>query len=146
MLCIKVYICNQCTRCKLPISLLCLKFRYVREAGGLCIADEIQVGFGRGGKHFWMFEQQGEKLFILHILLMLGECVVLFPSLSVYEFPEHCHMYTIYMQVLCLMLLQWPRGLEMATQYLQLSPVRKLLNCTIPLRHQFSPVCVRSCK
>ena len=34
--------------------------RYVREAGGLCIADEVQVGFGRAGKHFWMFEEHGE--------------------------------------------------------------------------------------
>ena len=35
-------------------------FRYVREAGGLCIADEVQVGFGRSGKHFWLFEEHGE--------------------------------------------------------------------------------------
>ena len=33
--------------------------RYVREAGGVCIADEVQVGFGRCGKHFWAFESQG---------------------------------------------------------------------------------------
>ncbi len=31
----------------------------VREHGGLCIADEVQTGFGRAGAHFWMFEQQG---------------------------------------------------------------------------------------
>ncbi len=34
-------------------------FRYVREAGGVCIADEVQVGFGRVGSHFWGFETQG---------------------------------------------------------------------------------------
>ena len=34
--------------------------RYVREAGGVCIADEVQVGFGRAGKHFWAFESQGK--------------------------------------------------------------------------------------
>ena len=28
----------------------------IREAGGLCIADEIQTGFGRIGEHFWAFE------------------------------------------------------------------------------------------
>jgi ethanolamine-phosphate phospho-lyase len=33
-------------------------YQYVREAGGLCIADEVQVGFGRAGKCFWMFEDQ----------------------------------------------------------------------------------------
>ncbi len=32
---------------------------YVRSAGGLCVIDEVQVGFGRAGTHFWAFEQQG---------------------------------------------------------------------------------------
>ena len=31
-------------------------YQYVRDAGGLCIADEVQTGFGRTGKHFWAFE------------------------------------------------------------------------------------------
>ena len=30
----------------------------VRAAGGLCIADEVQTGFGRLGTHFWAFEAQ----------------------------------------------------------------------------------------
>ena len=34
-------------------------FGYVRDAGGVCIADEVQVGFGRVGSHFWGFETQG---------------------------------------------------------------------------------------
>jgi 4-aminobutyrate aminotransferase-like enzyme len=34
-------------------------YRYVRAAGGVCIADEVQVGFGRLGTHFWGFETQG---------------------------------------------------------------------------------------
>ncbi|NNG17859.1 MAG: aminotransferase class III-fold pyridoxal phosphate-dependent enzyme [Gemmatimonadales bacterium] len=34
-------------------------YRLVRETGGVCIADEIQVGFGRVGSHFWGFETQG---------------------------------------------------------------------------------------
>ncbi|XP_050504814.1 alanine--glyoxylate aminotransferase 2-like [Diabrotica virgifera virgifera] len=29
----------------------------VRSAGGVCIADEVQVGFGRIGKHWWAFQQ-----------------------------------------------------------------------------------------
>ncbi len=33
-------------------------YRHVRSAGGLCIADEVQVGFGRVGSHFWGFERQ----------------------------------------------------------------------------------------
>ncbi|KAJ6699390.1 ALANINE--GLYOXYLATE AMINOTRANSFERASE 2-like protein 3 MITOCHONDRIAL-LIKE ISOFORM X1 [Salix purpurea] len=31
----------------------------VKKAGGLCIADEVQAGFGRMGSHFWGFETQG---------------------------------------------------------------------------------------
>jgi 4-aminobutyrate aminotransferase-like enzyme/Ser/Thr protein kinase RdoA (MazF antagonist) len=34
-------------------------FHHVREAGGVCIADEVQVGFGRVGTHFWGFQTQG---------------------------------------------------------------------------------------
>ncbi|MFA5905931.1 MAG: aminotransferase class III-fold pyridoxal phosphate-dependent enzyme, partial [Desulfobacula sp.] len=33
-------------------------FRHVRNAGGLCIADEVQTGFGRVGTRFWAFELQ----------------------------------------------------------------------------------------
>jgi 4-aminobutyrate aminotransferase-like enzyme/Ser/Thr protein kinase RdoA (MazF antagonist) len=33
-------------------------YRHVRAAGGVCIADEVQVGFGRLGTHFWGFETQ----------------------------------------------------------------------------------------
>ena len=40
------------------LIVLCCFPRHVHEAGGLCIADEIQVGFGRIGKHFWGFEAQ----------------------------------------------------------------------------------------
>ena len=33
-------------------------YRYVREAGGVCIADEVQTGFGRVGTHLWGYELQ----------------------------------------------------------------------------------------
>lgn len=33
-------------------------FRHVRDAGGVVIADEVQVGFGRSGSHYWAFETQ----------------------------------------------------------------------------------------
>jgi 4-aminobutyrate aminotransferase-like enzyme/Ser/Thr protein kinase RdoA (MazF antagonist) len=42
-----------------PPGYLTEVYRYVRGAGGLCIADEVQVGFGRLGTHFWGFETQG---------------------------------------------------------------------------------------
>ena len=34
-------------------------YEHVRAAGGLCVADEVQTGFGRTGTHFWGFETQG---------------------------------------------------------------------------------------
>ena len=42
-----------------PEGYLATAFRHVRAAGGLCIADEVQTGFGRAGAHFWAFETQG---------------------------------------------------------------------------------------
>ncbi|XP_016148353.1 alanine--glyoxylate aminotransferase 2, mitochondrial [Sinocyclocheilus grahami] len=31
-------------------------YQLVREKGGICIADEVQTGFGRTGSHFWGFQ------------------------------------------------------------------------------------------
>jgi 4-aminobutyrate aminotransferase-like enzyme len=33
-------------------------YKIVHDAGGICIADEVQVGFGRVGSHWWAFELQ----------------------------------------------------------------------------------------
>jgi 4-aminobutyrate aminotransferase-like enzyme len=41
-----------------PPGYLAEVYRHVRAAGGVCIADEVQVGFGRLGTHFWGFETQ----------------------------------------------------------------------------------------
>ena len=43
----------------LPEGYLAAVYAHVRAAGGLCIADEVQVGFGRVGDAFWGFELQG---------------------------------------------------------------------------------------
>ena len=43
----------------LPEGYLHEAYARVRAAGGLCIADEVQVGFGRMGTSFWGFEQSG---------------------------------------------------------------------------------------
>lgn len=42
-----------------PPDYLATSFDAVRSVGGLCISDEVQVGFGRLGTHFWGFEQAG---------------------------------------------------------------------------------------
>jgi alanine-glyoxylate transaminase/(R)-3-amino-2-methylpropionate-pyruvate transaminase len=41
------------------LNYLAEAYRVVREHGGLCIADEVQTGFGRTGEHFWGFENYG---------------------------------------------------------------------------------------
>jgi alanine-glyoxylate transaminase/(R)-3-amino-2-methylpropionate-pyruvate transaminase len=42
-----------------PQGYLKQTYEHVRAAGGVCIADEVQTGFGRTGTHFWGFETQG---------------------------------------------------------------------------------------
>ena len=43
----------------LPDGYLQGAYRAVRAAGGVCVADEVQVGFGRTGHWTWCFESQG---------------------------------------------------------------------------------------
>jgi 4-aminobutyrate aminotransferase-like enzyme/Ser/Thr protein kinase RdoA (MazF antagonist) len=43
----------------LPPGYLEAAYAIVRDAGGVCIADEVQTGLGRIGTHFWAFESQG---------------------------------------------------------------------------------------
>jgi 4-aminobutyrate aminotransferase-like enzyme len=44
-------------------------YRHVRAAGGVCIADEVQTGFGRMGDNFWAFEGHG----VVPDILVLGK-------------------------------------------------------------------------
>ncbi|WP_314386529.1 aminotransferase [Pseudomonas brenneri] len=43
----------------LPPGYLQQVYALVRARGGVCIADEVQVGYGRMGHFFWGFEEQG---------------------------------------------------------------------------------------
>src|SRR5262249_21902254 len=56
------FICEAALGCGaqiiLPDNYLQEAYRYVRAAGGVCIADEVQTGLGRVGSHFWAFEMQ----------------------------------------------------------------------------------------
>jgi 4-aminobutyrate aminotransferase-like enzyme len=57
------FLCESILSCAgqvvLPRGYLAEAYRHVRAAGGVCIADEVQVGFGRVGTHTWAFETQG---------------------------------------------------------------------------------------
>jgi len=44
---------------ELPEGFLAKAYQYIREAGGLCISDEVQVGCGRMGTTFWGFQLHG---------------------------------------------------------------------------------------
>ena len=41
-----------------PAGYLKQAYEHIRAAGGLCICDEVQTGFGRTGQAFWGFESQ----------------------------------------------------------------------------------------
>ena len=43
----------------LPPGYLEGTYKQIRNFGGICIADEVQVGFGRIGSHFWGFQAHG---------------------------------------------------------------------------------------
>ena len=57
------FICESIISCggqiELPDHYLEMAYAMVREAGGICIADEVQVGCGRVGKQFWGFQLHG---------------------------------------------------------------------------------------
>ncbi|GAB7005971.1 aminotransferase [Nocardioides sp. AN3] len=56
----------------LPDGYLAGVFDRVRALGGLCISDEVQMGYGRLGHHFWGFEQQGAVPDIITVAKAMG--------------------------------------------------------------------------
>jgi 4-aminobutyrate aminotransferase-like enzyme/Ser/Thr protein kinase RdoA (MazF antagonist) len=56
----------------LPDGYLDTVYAAVREHGGLAIADEVQVGYGRLGEWFWGFEQQGVVPDIVTVAKAMG--------------------------------------------------------------------------
>jgi 4-aminobutyrate aminotransferase-like enzyme/Ser/Thr protein kinase RdoA (MazF antagonist) len=56
----------------LPDGYLEKVYTAVREHGGLAIADEVQVGYGRLGEWFWGFEQQGVVPDIVTVAKAMG--------------------------------------------------------------------------
>ncbi len=68
-----------------PPGYLCEVYKHVRAAGGVCIADEVQVGFGRLGTHFWGFETQDAVPDIVVLGKPIGNA---FPLAAVVTTPE----------------------------------------------------------
>ncbi|CAN5579847.1 N/A [soil metagenome] len=60
-------------------------YAHARAAGGLCIADEVQAGFGRTGTHYWGFETQGVIPDIVTMAKGIGNG---FPLAAVVTTPE----------------------------------------------------------
>lgn len=59
----------------------------VRAAGGVCIADEVQTGFGRVGTKFWAFELQDVVPDIVTVGKPIGNghplaCVITTPKIA----------------------------------------------------------------
>ena len=59
---LSAFICESILSCGgqvvLPDGYLREVYQLVRAAGGVCIADEVQTGFGRAGSHFHAFQTQ----------------------------------------------------------------------------------------
>ena len=68
-----------------PENYLKEAYRHVRAAGGVCVADEVQVGFGRLGTHLWGFETQGAVPDIAVFGKPIGNA---FPLAAVVTTPE----------------------------------------------------------
>ncbi|CAI7925798.1 unnamed protein product, partial [Closterium sp. NIES-54] len=56
-----------------------LVYESIRAAGGVCIADEVQTGFGRTGSHYWGFETQGVTPDIVTMAKLPRLTIPLFP-------------------------------------------------------------------
>jgi len=56
----------------LPDGYLAAVYDAVRAHGGLAVADEVQVGYGRLGEWFWGFEQQGVVPDIVAVAKAMG--------------------------------------------------------------------------
>ncbi|XP_066100415.1 alanine--glyoxylate aminotransferase 2, mitochondrial isoform X1 [Saccopteryx bilineata] len=68
-----------------PQGFLKEAFELVRERGGVCIADEVQTGFGRLGSHFWGFQTHGVLPDIVTMAKGIGNG---FPMAAVVTTPE----------------------------------------------------------
>jgi len=71
-----------------PDGFLSAAYDHVRQAGGVCIADEVQTGFGRMGTHYWGFETQGVVPDIVTLAKGIGNGA---PLAAVITTPDIAH-------------------------------------------------------
>jgi 4-aminobutyrate aminotransferase-like enzyme len=88
---VAAFLCESLLSCGgqivLPEGYLESAYEAVRAAGGVCVADEVQVGFGRVGSHLWAFETQGVVPDIVTLGKPIGNgfplaCVVTRPEIA----------------------------------------------------------------
>lgn len=83
-----------------PPGYLRTAYARARAAGALCVADEVQAGFGRIGKAFWGFAQDGVVPDIVTLGKPMGNghpmgAVVTTPAIAA-EFAERWHFFSTF--------------------------------------------------
>lgn len=73
----------------LPDGYLASVYAAVRASGGLCVADEVQVGYGRLGEWFWGFEQQSVVPDVVTVAKAMGNGHPLGAVITSAEIAEH---------------------------------------------------------
>lgn len=68
-----------------PKGFLAKAYELIHTNGGICIADEVQTGFGRTGDHFWGFQMHGIKPDIVTMAKGIGNG---FPMAAMVTTPE----------------------------------------------------------
>jgi alanine-glyoxylate transaminase/(R)-3-amino-2-methylpropionate-pyruvate transaminase len=71
-----------------PEGYLAEAYKHVRAAGGVCIADEVQAGFGRTGKSFWGFQNQGVQPDIVVMAKSIGNGAPLAAVVTTHKIAE----------------------------------------------------------
>ena len=84
----------------MPPGYLRAAYARARAAGALCVADEVQAGFGRVGEPFWGFAQDGVVPDIVTLGKPMGNghpmgAVITTPAIAA-EFAERWHFFSTF--------------------------------------------------
>ena len=71
-----------------PEGYLAGVYEKVRAHGGVCVADEVQTGFGRCGSHYWGFQTHGVTPDIVTMAKGIGNG---FPMAAIVTTKEIAH-------------------------------------------------------